>query len=170
MRIPTNIIETNYTSGNEFVYLINYKFYQGYYYELNDKFFAGKEFNANAPELIKADSREINPLLTNPNTFTYGFLSKVRLNNSKPSSFIYRYEDNVRYFIYSITNKIIREVNKKTYNDFINNPYYVSVALSYEAEFNEFELNEAEKKIPGIKTFVNTSYLRPPFEEDGSVG
>jgi hypothetical protein len=169
MRIPANIIKIKYTSGDKFVFSFNYKFYQGYYYELNDKFFAGKEFDIYAPELIKANSNNVNTALTNPQTYIYGVLSKIKPSNKKPLSFIYRYKSDTRYFIYNITSKIIKEVDKKTYDEFKINPYYISVALNFSNGFDDIELNKAEKKIPGIKTFANTSYIRPPFE-DGSVG
>ncbi len=170
MRVPANTIEIKYTSGDEFVFSFNYKFYQGYYYEFNDKFFAGKEFNIEAPELIRSKGREVDTALTNPKTFIYGSLSKVKPNNKKPSSFVYKYESDVRYFTYSVTNKVIKEVSKKTYDEFKDNPYYISVVLNYKGGFNDIELNEAEKKIPGIKTFINTSYVPPQAEESGLVG
>jgi hypothetical protein len=170
MRIPANTIEIKYTSGNEFVYSFNYKFYQGYYYTFNDKFFAGKEFNANAPELVRSNSPEINTSLTNPKTYIYGSLSNIKPNNQKPASFIYKYESDVRYFTYSITNKVIKEISKETYDKFKDDPYYISVILNYKGGFNDIQLDEAEKKIPGIKTFVNTSYVRPSTEESGLVG
>jgi hypothetical protein len=172
MRVPSNTIEVKYTEGREFVYLFNYKFYQGYYYIFNDRFFAGKEFNINAPELVRADSADINTALTRPTTYLYGALSRISPNDKKPSSIIYKYDSNVRYFLANVTNKplVIKEINKKTYDQFLNNPYYVSVALSYDGGFNNIELDEAEKQIPGIKTFIDTSY-RPPFvEESGLLG
>jgi len=170
MRVPANTIEIKYTSGDEFIFSFNYKFYQGYYYEFNDKFFAGKEFDINAPELIRSRGREVNTALTNPKTFIYGSLSKIVPNNIKPASFIYKGESDIRYFTYSVTSKIIREISKITYNTFKNNPYYISIALNYKGGFNDIELNEAENKISGIKIFVNTSYVRPQNEENGLVG
>lgn len=170
MRVPANIIEIKYTSGNEFVFLFNYKFYQGHYYEFNDKFFAGKEFNVNDPELVKANSKDINTSLTNPKTFVYGSLSNIKPNNKRPTSFIYKNEGDVRYFTYNTTSKIIREINKKTYDDFKDDPYYISVALNYKGGFSNIELDEAESKIPGIKTFINTSYVPPQAEESGLIG
>ncbi len=170
MRVPANTIEIKYTSGDEFVFLFNYKFYQGYYYEFNDKFFAGKEFDINAPELIRSKGREVNTALTNPKTFIYGSLSKVKPSNKRPASFIYKYESDVRYFTYNASTNIIREISKITYDEFKDNPYYISVVLNYKGGFNDIELNEAEKKIPGIKTFVNTSYVRPQNEDSGLVG
>jgi hypothetical protein len=172
MKVPANTIEVKYTSGNELVYNFNYKYYQGYYYEFNDRLFAGKEFNINALELIKADSKEVNTSLTNPKTFLYGTLSKIKPNNSKPTSIIYKYNSSIRYFLAHVVNKplIIKEVNKETYNSFQNNSYYISVALTFDGGFNNIELEEAEIKMPGIKTFVNTSYIPPQVEESGLVG
>ena len=44
-------------------------------------------------------------------------------------------------------------------------PLYKIIFLSYTSGFNDMELKEAEKIIPGITTFINTSYI-PPFVED----
>ena len=174
MRVPANLItKTSYTSGGEYAYALNYKIYQGYYYELNNKYFAGKEFNINAPELIKvANNSNINTLLTQASTYLYGKLSKTKLNNQKPTSFFYKYEGNVRYYLAksNVNPLVIKEVNKETFEQFKNDPIYLSVFLSYNGGFNNKELDEAETKIPGIKTFVRTSYTNPPVEEDGSIG
>ena len=60
MRVPANIItENKYTIGKEYIDKKTHKLYQGYYYELNNKFFAGKEFNNNAPEIIKIKSSHL---------------------------------------------------------------------------------------------------------------
>jgi hypothetical protein len=170
MRVPANTIEVKYTSGDEFVFSFNYKYYQGYYYEFNGRFFIGKEFNVNSSELVRANSREINTSLTNPKTYLYGSLSNIKPNNDKPVSFIYKYESNIRYFLSNVTNNTIKEISEETYNNFKNNPYYTSIALKYEGGFSDAELREAEKKIPGITTFVNTSYIRPQVEESGLIG
>jgi hypothetical protein len=172
MRVPANIIEAKYTSGNEFVFALNYKYYQGYYYELNGKTFVGKEFNANSPELIKSNSDNVNTLLTDSKTYIYGFLSKIKINNQKIPSFFFKYESNIRYFITNpnIKPTLIKEINKETFNQIQNDSLYLSVSLSYDGGFSDKELNEAEIKIPGIKTFVNTSYTNPSVEESGLVG
>jgi hypothetical protein len=171
MRVPANIIEAKYTSGEEFVFSLNYKYYQGYYYELNGKIFAGKEFNANSPELIKSNSNNINTLLTDSKTYIYGFLSKIKINNQKIPSFFFKYESNIRYFAAKFNTKsLIKEISKETFDQIQNDPLYLSVSLSYDGGFNDRELNEAEIKIPGIKIFVNTSYTNPSIEESGLVG
>ena len=64
----------------------------------------------------------------------------------------------------------IKEIDKKTFDQFQNDSLYSSVSLTFKGGFSENELKEAEKKIPGITTFVNSSYTPPPIEEDGSVG
>jgi hypothetical protein len=172
MRVPSNLIKINYTSGNEYAYALSYKYYRGSYYEFNGKYFAGKEFDVNAPELIKADNSNVNTLLTQASTFVYGYISGKQINNNRPNSFIYNNQETNRYFLskVNINPILIKEVDKNTFENFKNDSLYKSVVLSYEGGFNEKELNEAEKKMPGIKTFVNTSYIPPSTEESGLVG
>ena len=172
MRIPANIItENKYTIGKEYIDKKTHKLYQGYYYELNNKFFAGKEFNNNAPELIKIKSSQVNNLLLQAATYIFGSLSKVKLNDQKIPSFFFKYESNIRYFTAKFNSKsLIKEISKETFDQIQNDPLYLSVFLSYDGGFSDRELNEAEKKIPGIKTFVNTSYTNPSVEESGLIG
>jgi hypothetical protein len=172
MRIPANIItENKYTIGKEYINKKTHKPYQGYYYELNNKFFAGKEFNNNAPELIKIKSDQVNNLLLTAATYIFGSLSKLKLTDQKIPSFFFKYESNIRYFTVKFNAKsLIKEISKETFDQIQNNPLYLSVFLSYDGGFNDNELNEAEIKIPGIKTFVNTSYTNPSVEESGLIG
>ena len=167
MRIPSNIIEIKYTSGREFVFSLNYKYYQGYYYELNGKIFAGKEFNANSPELIKSNNNNVNTLLTDSKTYTYGFLSKIKLNNTSPSSIISKGNINggIRYFSKkNNTNPIlIREITEETFKQYQNDPFYQVISIEFpEGGYfgNQKNLDEAEKIMPGIKIFI-TSELPP---------
>jgi hypothetical protein len=161
MRIPSNIIEIKYTSGREFVFSLNYKYYQGYYYELNGKIFAGKEFNANSPELIKPNSNNVNTLLTDSKTYIYGFLSKIKLNNTSPSSIISKGNINgsIRYFSKkNNTNPIlIREITEETFKQYQNDPFYQVINIEFpEGGYfgNQKSLDDAEKIMPGIKTFI----------------
>ena len=161
MRIPSNIIEIKYTPGKEFVFSLNYKFYQGYYYELNGKTFAGKEFNADAPELVRSNNNNVNTLLTNSKTYIYGFLSKVKLNNVSPSSIISKgnISGGMRYFSKkNNTNPIlIREITEETFKQYQNDPFYQVISIEFpEGGYfgNQKSLDEAEKKMPGIKTFI----------------
>jgi hypothetical protein len=176
IRIPQNQIVTNkYTAGKEYMYKDTYREYQGYYYELNNKLFVGKEFNSNAPELMLLPKNNnipfgFNSLLTKASTYVYGKISNIKINSETPLSFIYNYDSNVRYFSYQINKKQIKEVNEDTFKTFQTNPLYILTKLNFTSGFNEQELKEAEIKIPGITTFVNTSYTNPPVEEDGTVG
>lgn len=161
MRVPPNIIEIKYTSGKEFVFSLNYKYYQGYYYELNGKIFAGKEFNANSPELIKSNSNNVNTLLTDSKTYTYGFLSKIKLNNVSPSSIISKGNINggMRYFSKkNNTNPIlIREITEEIFKQYQNDPFYQVISIEFpEGGYfgNQKSLDDAEKIMPGIKTFI----------------
>jgi hypothetical protein len=171
IRIPQNkIIKSKYTVGKEYMFETTYREYQGYYYELNGKLFAGKEFNSNAPILVQIKPSNLNKLLTNARTYAYGRASGMNINSNKPSPFFYRYESDIRYFIYEINKNLIKEINKDTFDAFQTNSLYVTVKLSFTSGFNEQELKEAETKIPGITTFVNTSYTNPSVEEDGTIG
>jgi hypothetical protein len=106
IRIPQNIIvESKYTSGNEYIIIDTNIMYKGYYYEMNGKIFAGKEFDINAIELIKLLPKNINPFLLQVSSYVYGKLSNVKLNNTLPISTIYQptQEDydrgySIRYF------------------------------------------------------------------------
>ena len=143
-----------------------YRDYQGYYYETNGKTFAGKEFNQYAPELEKVqikegNNRRFNPLLTNAATFIYGKISKFKIDSSKSIPYYFNPDttDNVfRYFAKKTNENIIKEINKDNFNLIKNNPLYISISLYYQSNFNENELNEAEKKMPGIKEYINTTY------------
>jgi hypothetical protein len=171
-KIPANLITTGYTSGKEFVYVSNYKPYQGYYYEINNKFFVGKEFDNNAPEIIKLTSSKINPLLLKAATSLFGQLSGIILSNIKIPSFFYNYQGDIRYFLAENNSSplLIKEIDKTSFDQIQSNSLYTSVALTYKGGFSENELKDAEKKIPGITIFVNSSYTSPSVEEDGTIG
>ena len=171
LRIPANqIVKSKYTIGKEYMFESTYREYQGYYYESNGKLFAGKEFNINAPILVKINLNNINPLRTNPATLVYGIISGVKLNSAVPPSFIFQYNSDTRYFSYQLNKKLIKEIDKDTFTNFQSNPLYTVVSLSYVGGFKDSELKEAEKTIPGITTYVNTSYTNPPIEESGLIG
>jgi hypothetical protein len=171
IRIPQNqTITSKYTSGGEYMIANTQNEYKGYYYELNNKTYAGENFNINNPEIVKINSDKYNKLLGNPNTYAYGVVSGVKIGSFIPSSIVYNYNSDIRYFTYHITKKLIKEVNEDVFKLVQTNPIYTSVKLTFVSGFKENELKEAEKKIPGITDFVNTSYTPPPVEEDGTVG
>jgi len=163
MRIPSNIIKENqYTIGKEYMYLSSYKEYQGYYYEINNKFYAGKTFNENASELIKILSPgKINILLTQPSTYVFGKLSNIKIINTPFSSIVNKVDlsARTRYFAKKLNNNpiLIREVDKNNFYALLNDPIYQTISLDF-PEGGYFgtpsDLDEAEKQMPGIKTFI----------------
>jgi hypothetical protein len=170
IRVPKNKIKTGlYTSGGEFLIAKTQQRYQGYYYELNERFYAGKEFKDDSPELIKSTSDKVNKLLSNPFTNLYGIISGMIIGNTKPKSIYFNPEtaeinpnDNtiMRYFTKKVNENIIKEIDENNFNQIKDNPIYISVFLHFRSNgFDQNELNEAEKKIPGITDYVNTIYV-----------
>jgi hypothetical protein len=166
MKIPANIIETKYTSGNEFVFSLNYKYYQGYYYELNGKIFAGKEFNADSSELIRSNSNNINTLLTDSKTYIYGFLSKTRINNVKVKGVIPPDAHNVNVDIINFyckkinTNPIlIKQISEQTYSSLENDPLYI---VTYIGNYKGIDqtIYDASKQIPELKDWLTSDQTK----------
>ena len=170
VRIPQNQIVSKYTSGNEYMLVKTQNEYKGYDYELNGKIFAGKTFDPNNPEIIKIKSDKYNKLLGKASTYIYGAISGVKINSQKITPHFFNYDSNIRYFSYQTNANLIKEINKDTFDSIKVNPLYTIVSLSYNGGFNDNEINEAEKKIPGIRTFINNSYTPPPVEDNGEVG
>jgi hypothetical protein len=168
LRIPSNqIVKSKYTIGKEYIFESTYREYQGYYYELNGKLFAGKEFNINAPILVKINLSNINPLRTNPSTLVYGIISGIKLNTIPPPSIISK--SNIftekRYFYKKINSNpiLIKEINEDTFNSMQSNPLYqtISVGIPKGGFFaNQSSLEVYDKIMPGIKLFI-TSELPP---------
>jgi hypothetical protein len=172
LRIPQNQITSKYTSGGEYLIESSHESYTGYYYELNGGLFAGKTFNVNAPTLIAVQSDKTNSLLLNISTYAYGRVSGTKINTSTVLSQQTPQFANTRYFSYQTTKSLIKEINLDTYNNLKSDPIYKIVALdcTNKGGFYDSDLQKAEQTIPGITTFVNTSYVNPPIEEDGSIG
>ena len=165
IRIPQNIIvESKYTSGNEYIIIDTNIIYKGYYYEMNGKIFAGKEFDINAIELIKLLPKNINPFLLQVSSYVYGKLSNIKLNNTLPISTIYQptQEDydrgySIRYFYKKIntTPIIIKETNQENYNLLINDPLYQVALIKWGTlKINETNIDQAEQQMPGLKAFL----------------
>jgi hypothetical protein len=160
LKIPQNqIVKSKYTAGKEYIFENNYKEYQGYYYEINGKIFAGKEFNVNSPVLIKITSDSINTLLTRATTYVYGKISNVTLDNSIPSSYYFNSNTTNNTFRYFTSkDNLIKEVDENTFSRFNNNPLYSSVKIYYQNGFSEDDLNNVNIKIPGLKTYIQSTY------------
>lgn len=174
LKPPSNlVVESKYTAGKEFKETLSLKDYQGYYYEYNNSYFAGETFDVNAVELTPTRLRQPSPFLSSLTSFAYstiaGAVANTVVNNIKPQSYNYQYDSNTRYYSYSIKDQIIKEINKENFDALQSNPLFTTVSLSYNGGFNKIELDEAEKKIPGIKTFVENSYVRPKTEDGGGL-
>jgi hypothetical protein len=177
LKIPSNQIKFNYTAGNEYMFESTRNEYQGSYYEFNNKVFAGKEFDPYAPELIKIqikDNSRFNGLLASAATFVYGKVSKFKIDPSKPLPFYFIPSENdakkgfaYRYFSQQKNNNLIKEISEDNYKNLSLNTLYntarikcyiISDALDSTGNtnyvFDSKELDDAEKQIPGVKTFL----------------
>lgn len=178
LRIPLNqTVTSKYTSDGEYVIESTYAKYKGYYYELSGKLFAGKEYDPNAPVIIKVTRENANSLLTNKSTYLYGLLSGIKLSNTKPVSHIFqktnpneRYAD--RYFIQRVNDNppLIKEINKDTYEQFQTDPLYKSTTIKWDTiGSNEQTLTVADKQFPGIKSFLEELNYSPFGEDDNQL-
>jgi hypothetical protein len=163
MRIPANIISKGkYTIGKEYLYLDTHKEYQGFYYEVSNKFFAGVDFDPNAKEIVKKDSVKINKLLLNPKTVEYGKISRIQLPTSTPppplSNTLNKPDDLEEYDAYFYKKMVgkdilIKEIDKETYGQYINNPIYQVIKVKVnngDTGITMEELSKADKKMPGF--------------------
>jgi triacylglycerol esterase/lipase EstA (alpha/beta hydrolase family) len=171
VRIPQNQIITNqYTSGGEYVLVGNQKEYQGYYYDINGKTFASKgkneKSNPSDPEIIKKTSEKYNKLLDNPNTYVYGLISKVKINNFTPTSIPFNGDIKIRYFIKKINSNSIKEINEENFNKIKYDPIYQTLSIEFRYSITDEELNELDKKMPGIKAYLQNDINNIPSSSD----
>jgi cell division protein FtsI/penicillin-binding protein 2 len=181
IRIPQNqIVKSKYTIGKEYMFELTHREYQGYYYELNNKMYAGKEFNTNAPILVKIIPENINTLLTKASTYVYGRVSKTKLSQSKivssvfsPTEADYQKSSTNRYFIKKLNSNpiLIKEINEELYNQIQKDPLYISIIIKWNVTGDNTDvLKEAEKKIPGISIFLQDSLNFTPKPDGYSKG
>ena len=168
LRVPQNQIQYNYTIGKEFIYEASYKEYQGHYYEFNNNFFAGKEFDINAPILIKKNSDTINVLKNNPDTFKYSELLKFNPidsnKNKKLKSIPITRIGGTKYFAKEINTSPIRIISISETDYFENidkNVLYLFESLEYNDEFGF--LYKEDSKIPELGIFVSE------FSDDDNI-
>jgi hypothetical protein len=164
MIIPPNIIENNlYTIGGEFINKDTYKDYQGYYYELNNRYFAVKEFNVNAPEIVKKDSVRVNNLIVNPLTSTYGQLTQTTItsNNITSIPFSPSADDLAkpfipRYFVKKTQQNppIIKEVDYDTFTKVKTDPLYQTIKVNFSYGLTDEDLNKLDTKMSGIGAYL----------------
>lgn len=167
MKVPQNIITTGkYTIGKEFIDKNTHKPYQGYYYELNNKYFIGKEFNNNAPEIIKLSSDNVNKLLLNDKIKTYGSLSKIKLSSTKiksqPEGGSYTIqhskgenEESIFFYCKKYNEAAIKKIDEETYNLLQKDNLF---ATTFVGTYNNViqNINDAEKQIPGVKDWITS--------------
>ena len=163
VRIPKNQILIKYTTGGEYLLVSNYKDYQGYYYELNNRYFAGKEFNVNAPEIIKKSSDRVNGLIVNPLTSTYGKLTKTSITNNNITSIPFSPSaDDLakpfipRYFIKKTQQNppIIKEVDYNTFTKVKTDPLYQTIKVNFSYGLTDEDLNKLDIKMSGIGAYL----------------
>jgi hypothetical protein len=161
MKIPSSAIITGkYTIGKEYVFVSTYTPYQGYYYELNGKTFAGKQFNPNALEIIKLTSENINTLITQPSTNTYGLLSKKTSKQLLTSGFTSIPKSDLdtdtggeeTYYAKKIGSNpiLIKQIDKETFIRLQKDHFYQVISVDQDRS----NLNQADKQMPGLKIFI----------------
>jgi hypothetical protein len=156
MKIPKNIIQTGkYTSGGEFYFKITQAPYKGYYYILNDSYYVGKEYSENASEIIKI--QQTNNMLFRGSTAIFSVISGITSQMLKPPK-VTSVQSNIesnsiseRYFSSQINVKptLIKEINKDTYDSLQENPLYQTTFIGPTQS-----IDQAEKQLPGLKTFL----------------
>jgi hypothetical protein len=140
MRAPKNLVKVKYTMGEKYVDS-NFIPYTGYYCELQGKAYPGKVYTGVAKPL-----KLISSLAKNNEVKGYVFIP-----NENAST--------LRYFIKYI-NAIpvyLKEIDSITYSKVKDNPLYQTTVLEYNipyAFFNNEEVEQADKKMPGIKLFL----------------
>jgi len=156
MKVPKNKIKTGkYTSGGEFVELLSNKSYQGYYFGLNNKFYIGREYSSDAIELVRVQQQ--NQLYSQgQSTALFSFLSGITsqvLSSPRVPGIPPQLNDTntTRYFSQQINVKpiIIKEITKEVYDSLQENPLYKTTFVGPSQD-----INQAEKQIPGLKSFL----------------
>ena len=140
MRAPKNLVKVKYTMGEKYVDS-NFIPYTGYYCELQGKAYPGKVYTGVAKPL-----KLISSLAKNNEVKGYVFIP-----NENAST--------LRYFIKYINSipVYIKEISLDTYNLVKSNPLYQTTVLEYHIPnglFDVDDVEQADKKMPGIKLFL----------------
>jgi hypothetical protein len=149
MRAPKNLVKVKYTRGEKYVDS-NFIPYTGYYCELQGKAYPGKVYTGVAKPLK--------------------LISSLAKSNNKINSHIFIPDGKeyvLRYFIKYINTVpvYLKEIDNATYNKVKDNPLYQTIFLEYRVAdvesgvfvngfFNMNEVEQADKKMPGIKLFL----------------
>jgi len=169
MKLPKNIITQNkYTSGKEYILKDTQKEYQGNYYSINGKSFAGKTFDQNAPELQKIT--ESNSFLSQAFTFAYSKLKNLP-STKNFSSVIWKPTQqeadtliSTRFFAKKNNTipYLIKEISRNDFDSLQNDNEWQTISLKFyllkndteSGHFDQNELEMADKKMVGLKTFL----------------
>jgi hypothetical protein len=140
MRAPKNLVKVKYTMGEKYVDS-NFIPYIGYYCEVQGKAYPGKVYTGIAKPL-----KLISSLTKNNKISGYTFISDGS-------------EYKLRYFIKYINSipVYIKEISLDTYNLVKSNPLYQTTVLEYHIPnglFDVDDVEQADKKMPGIKLFL----------------
>jgi hypothetical protein len=146
MRAPKNLVKVKYTMGEKYVDS-NFIPYTGYYCELRGKAYPGKVYTG-----ISKPLKLISSLVSNNKISNYVFIPDGK-------------EYTLRYFIKYINTIPIylKEIDSTTYNKVKDNPLYQTIALTFNVYsqgptangfFNINEVEQANKKMPGIKLYL----------------
>lgn len=157
MRAPKNIVKINYTNGEKYLDS-NFNPYVGYYCEVKGKAYPGKVYTGRSKQLILASS-----LVKN---------NKVESHFFEPNEQDYQNGFIFRYFVKYLFNipVYIKEINSTTFNSLKSNPLYQTLSLKYTVTpnsstlsgngyFDIEEIEQAEKKMPGIKLYLQEELL-----------
>jgi hypothetical protein len=155
MRAPKNIAKVNYTTGGKYLDS-NFNPYIGYYCEVKGKAYPGKVYTGRSKSLILASS-----LVKDNNIKGYVFT---------PTEDDYQKTNILRYFVkYIHTIPVyLKEIDVTTYNKVKNNPLYQTITLTFTVYsqgptvngfFDIDEVEQADKKMPGIKLYLQDELL-----------
>lgn len=159
MKVPSNIIvRSQYTAGKEFIYADSYEEYQGYYYGMNNKYFVGQVFDPNAREILKINSDKVDKLKLNSKLFAFISLLKTQIpGNIKIPSIVPDGRNATRYFAKKLNYNpiLIKEIDENTSAQLQLDPTYQVLSLTLPAsDYDPAILDDADKKMPGIKDFL----------------
>ena len=171
-RVPKNRVKTGkHTDGNEYVIASSGIEYKGYYYEENGVAYAGKDSTVYqtkillelAPVNFMADIALTTGFFTDAYNFAKSNLetAKTIANKVFPSKPIQQSSDNPKFGTHNYIQKnnetIIKEIDSSDlmFPKFKKDPTYKVVSINFNSMDVEQQIEEGDKIIPGLKTFVN---------------
>jgi hypothetical protein len=179
-RNPKNQIKSDlYTSGGELIIASSGVDYIGYYHVINNQAFAGKKQGEFATEIILDVAPELVPAGTQSNFLsdignTVGFFTDAyafaKSNLEAAKSIADKYipskslktntlREGIHYFSQNKldADKIIKEIlsSDVSLSSLQKDPTYIIVQIDFSSPDVDKQIEEGNKQIPGLKTFVN---------------